>query len=489
MPRLSGGSGSSGASGGSVTQGTTPWVDNITQIGGSAISLGQALATASIPVVLTAAQISTLTPPAAITNFALESGGNLASIVTSVQLLDNAISGAGFNITQFGGAAVPIGAGLEATAVRVTLPTNGTGIVGLATGTNSIGQVTANAGTNLNTSALLTSSDFAAAFGTAGTADSQVMSIQGIASMTPVQVSQATASNLNATVVGTGTFATQSAITAASGAFSSGALSSGSIASGAVSSGAVASGAFASGSIASGAIAAGAIAIGATSIADNEDVASAGADTLVKVAQIRQDTPVANAGVSNDGDYLNFRADNFGKTWVTGTVPEDTAHVAGEALTVLGSRRIATLATSSGSDADWSTVNQTAEGAAWSSLAATATPNGLLIGNFTSGDTYTALTSTAQAIKASAGNMYGYYIYNPNSSATYVLVYNIAAASVTVGSSTASLVFCIPATSAANLMFPVPIPFSNAGWSIAAATTGGGNTAPATALEAMVFYL
>jgi hypothetical protein len=54
-------------------------------------------------------------------------------------------------------------------------------------------------------------------------------------------------------VTNAGTFATQSAITAASG----------SIASGAISSGAVASGAFASGSIASGAIASGAVASGA----------------------------------------------------------------------------------------------------------------------------------------------------------------------------------------------------------------------------------
>lgn len=117
------------------------------------------------------------------------------------------------------------------------------------------------------------------------------------------------------------------------------------------------------------------------------------------------------------------------------------------------------------------------------------TTNGWLVGNFTSGDTYTALTNSAQVIKASAGKFGGYYIYNPNASATYVMVYNIAAASVTVGTSTALLVFCIPATSAANLELVHGIPFSNAGWSIAAATTGGGNTAPATALEAMVWYL
>lgn len=69
--------------------------------------------------------------------------------LTSLQLLDDAISGAGFNITQFGGAAVPIGAGLEATAVRVTLPTNGTGVVGLAAGSASIGTLGANSGVDI----------------------------------------------------------------------------------------------------------------------------------------------------------------------------------------------------------------------------------------------------------------------------------------------------------------------------------------------------
>lgn len=46
--------------------------------------LGQALAAASVPVVLPAAQITTLTPPAAITNFATETGGNLAAQTTAL---------------------------------------------------------------------------------------------------------------------------------------------------------------------------------------------------------------------------------------------------------------------------------------------------------------------------------------------------------------------------------------------------------------------
>lgn len=45
-------------------------------------ALGQALAAGSVPVVLTAAQLTTLTPPAAITNYALETGGKLADLNT-----------------------------------------------------------------------------------------------------------------------------------------------------------------------------------------------------------------------------------------------------------------------------------------------------------------------------------------------------------------------------------------------------------------------
>lgn len=49
--------------------------------------------------------------------------------LTALQLIDNAVSGAGFNITQFAGAAVPIGGGVEATAVRVTIASNSTGVL------------------------------------------------------------------------------------------------------------------------------------------------------------------------------------------------------------------------------------------------------------------------------------------------------------------------------------------------------------------------
>lgn len=135
-------------------------------------ALGQALAAASVPVVLTAAQITTLTPQtnaltdtqlratavpvslASVPSHAVTNAGTFAVQVdgvalTALQLIDDAVSGTGFNISQLGGAAVPIGAGLEATAIRVTLPTNGTGIVGLATGSNAIGKLAANSGVDI----------------------------------------------------------------------------------------------------------------------------------------------------------------------------------------------------------------------------------------------------------------------------------------------------------------------------------------------------
>lgn len=265
-------------------------------------------------------------------------------------------------------------------------------------------------------------------------------------------------------------------------------VASGDIASGAIASGAIASGAVASGAFAAGSIAVGAITAGDTSIATTEDTARAAGEHLVKVGLSRLDTPVANANVSTDGDYTNFTADNFGKLWVSGTIPEDTAHVAGEALTVMGARRIDTIATSSGTSGDWSTVNQTAEGALWVTVTPSAT-GGATTMNATSSDGATALTSTAQVIKASAGTLKGYYIYNPNSSAQFVQFYNTAAASVTVGTTNPLFMITIPATSAANLWMTDGINFSNAGWSWAATATAGGNGAPSTALDAVAWYI
>ncbi len=103
-------------------------------------------------------------------------------------------------------------------------------------------------------------------------------------------------------------------------------------------------------------------------------------------------------------------------------------------------------------------------------------------------DGSTALTNSAQAIKASAGQIFGYYAYNPNAIAQFVHFYNVASASVTVGSTNPLFTLTVPAASAANLITPIGITFSNAGFSCAASATAGGNGAPTTALDLIVWY-
>ena len=87
-----------------------------------------------------------------------------------------------------------------------TTTVNMTGGTGLPTGTGGGGGSGGGGSVTQGTTPWITAGQ-----GTAGAAAAAVTTIQGIASMTPVQVSQATAASLNATVVGTGTFATQAA--------------------------------------------------------------------------------------------------------------------------------------------------------------------------------------------------------------------------------------------------------------------------------------
>lgn len=105
--------------------------------------------------------------------------------------------------------------------------------------------------------------------------------------------------------------------------------------------------------------------------------------------------------------------------------------------------------------------------------------------SMSSGDGSTALTNTAQTIKGSAGQLGGWYIYNPNSAATYVIIYNNAGP--TVGTTNPQMVLCIPALGGANVEFVNGISFATA-ITAAATTTGPGASAPAIALEANFFY-
>jgi hypothetical protein len=84
------------------------------------------------------------------------------------------------------------------------------------------------------------------------------------------------------------------------------------------------------------------------------------------------------------------------------------------------------------------------------------------------------LDETEEAVKGSAGQLYGWYVYNDGAAEVYVKLYNATTGTVTVGSTAADLTFGVPAGSAANVFNVHGIAFSTA---ITAAATTGATTA------------
>lgn len=174
-------------------------------------ALGQAVAGGSVPVVLPAAQITTLTPPAAITGFAtsakqdtmighidgLES--SFADAVTALQIIDDwdQTNRCAVNLIV-GQAGVSAGAGtVDVTTIRTTSASDDPAVTALAAIQTAV-QLLDNAvsGNELQvdvvSSALPTGAATAAkqpALGTAGAASTDVITVQGIASGTAQPIS------------------------------------------------------------------------------------------------------------------------------------------------------------------------------------------------------------------------------------------------------------------------------------------------------------
>lgn len=189
-------------------------------------------------------------------------------------------------------------------------------------------------------------------------------------------------------VTNAGTFATQSAITAASGSIGAGAIASGAIASGAIASGAVASGAYAAGSITDGAM---------VTIGLKTDAASTATDTtstsVVSVlkeisakAQAPASTPITHANLDVALSTLaTSSAQSTGNTSLgtikTNTDPLVTAGAGGyvrqdstATIAKESGGNLATIATNTSGLATAS--NQTTGNASLATLAATVTTDG-----------------------------------------------------------------------------------------------------------------
>jgi len=98
---------------------------------------------------------------------------------------------------------------------------------------------------------------------------------------------------------------------------------------------------------------------------------------------------------------------------------------------------------------------------------------------------YNGLSTTVQTVKSSAGLVYGWVIYNPNTSVAYVQVFNTT--SVTLGTTTPLYSIPVPAGGVAQFFSDIGITHGTA-ITIAATTTMRGNTAPTTGLDVNIFY-
>lgn len=352
--------------------------------------------------------------------------------------------------------------------------------------------------------------------GSAGTASAGVMTIQGIASMTPVQVSQATAASLNATVVGTGTFAVQSA---QSGTWTVGSNSA--------TGSAVPANAFYTG------LNDGTNLVGATALADNADsiapsttvnklsvlnrnvIFAAAANTWNRQKSVENAMNTSGVGTTAVGVLAQFddvsptsiTENNFGTVRMSanrniyGTIRDAAGNERGvnvnasNQLSVSIDGSSATNISTNISQMNGVTVTMgngtSGTGVQRVTLASDSTGQAAPAANATATGTAiynnTALSSTKQAVNASAGNLYGYHIYNPNTVVIYVQLFNLASASVTVGTTAPTAVLAVPAGGWADTAPGTPITFGTA-LTIAATTTSTGSGTPSTALLCNMWY-
>ena len=361
------------------------------------------------------------------------------------------------NIAQFNGVTPLMGNGVTGTgSPRVTIASDNT-----AFSTNAIQSGAWNITNITGTVSLPTGASTAAkqpALGTAGTASADVISIQGIASMTAVKVDgSAVTQPVSGTI--TANQGTNNAtpwnenvaqINGVTPLMGNGIAGTGSQR----------------------------VTIASDNTAFSVNIGTFPDNEPFNISQINGVTPLMGNGVTGTGSQrVTIASDNTAFSVNIGTFPDNepfnVAQINGVAVSMGNGV--------SGTGVQRVTIASDSTGVVGSSPTASATATGSDIFRTA------ALTNVAQAVKASAGTFYGYHFQNPNTSGAWVQIYNVAAGSVTVGTTTPNISFFVPAGGALDTMGSVPIAFGTA-ISTAATTTAGGGTAPTTNLVANVFY-
>lgn len=95
--------------------------------------------------------------------------------------------------------------------------------------------------------------------------------------------------------------------------------------------------------------------------------------------------------------------------------------------------------------------------------------------------------NTAQVLKAGLGNLYSLDVINSNAANAFVQLFDVAAGSVTVGSTTPNYVLFVPANGSISKDFPMPLSFATA-ITYACTTTPTGNGDPTTGLTVSAVF-
>jgi hypothetical protein len=95
--------------------------------------------------------------------------------------------------------------------------------------------------------------------------------------------------------------------------------------------------------------------------------------------------------------------------------------------------------------------------------------------------------NTAQALKASSGQLYKLHAINPNVTATYIQLFDLSAGSVTVGTTPPIYVLYVPGNGAVIDNFTIGMEFATA-ITYTATTTPTGSGAPGSVLQLSAEY-
>lgn len=98
-----------------------------------------------------------------------------------------------------------------------------------------------------------------------------------------------------------------------------------------------------------------------------------------------------------------------------------------------------------------------------------------------------AVSSTKVAALTIPARIFYVHFYNPNASGVWLQFFDLASASVTVGTTTPTRELFLPATGGVDGPLSMPWGFDTA-VTIAATTTSGGSSAPASAIHVQMEY-